>query len=314
MNGHDDRKRARDTKKSSSTPVKRSQAKPRKRARPADVQQLQASAGNALTTRGIKRRRPPFAFRYSIDGPPVMTTLLAAPGGLVQYPAGGLPSAGDAWRVLLVKNAAAADLPTETHRAIGQSAVMGIGPNDAARLLRLAHGAWEWLHLVAFSIAPTHVDALSAKSMTTIDRTGQPQQISENLVLGTAAANTAMLSYETVIKSVLRKNPALRLDLFVSAHKRDHVVQLAAGPVTVPAATRIDYHLNFRNGELASAPVVLAFDSRSHHRPSQAEYAAVEEALEAHASEIVAGRVEGLRTEGFTALERKSKRRRIGEQ
>jgi hypothetical protein len=182
-----------------------------------------------------------------------------------------------------------------------------VSPNAAAHALGLPapnNRAWEWLHLVAFSIRQTHIDAPSAQSMNLIQRTGQPQQIRENLVLGTAAANTAMLSYETAIKTIMRHDPSLKLDLFVAAHKEDRIATNTRGQqVAVPVATRIDYHFMFRAADgRVTPPVILAFDTMDHRPPPRSEYGEVVTALAQHLQHALSGGVHGMQTTGFTAV------------
>ncbi len=217
----------------------------------------------------------PFAFRYDKNGQLTMRPIARGAGGSVTYPVGGLKNQymknkyGRSMRRVYALGIGKDDLPKEEKRKVTQTTVMdGISPNAAARALKYAcptEKSWEWLHMVAFSIGQTHVGDLSKSSKSLIKRTGQRQQISENLVLGTAAANTEMLSYETRIKEQLQQNSHLRLYLTVMADKTDETVE----NVTIPVARRISYHFYFQTGDNTyTAPVIVEFDTRSHHKPS----------------------------------------------
>lgn len=61
--------------------------------------------------------------------------------------------------------------------------------NDVAKMLGLPAVGWEWLHLIAFTLGGNEGKA----------------QVPENLVLGTAAANTAMMCLERFVKTMLAK-------------------------------------------------------------------------------------------------------------
>lgn len=233
---------------------------------------------------------PPFPFRYGNSGPNYMSTVVSDKTGFVQYPMSGLPqnSKTPQTQISIVSGSSYDDMPTSSHRNVTQSQVMDyVSPNAAAKTLGFncpTSRSWEWLHLVAFSIRETHVNGLSAQSMKLMERTDQPQQIRENLVLGTAAANTAMLSYEAVIKKIMADNPSWKLDLWVCAHKTDHKVYNNSGKkVTIPVGTRIDYHFFFTTGDgKVIPPVCLAFDTRSHQKPPKSEYGEIYEALAKH--------------------------------
>ncbi len=249
----------------------------------------------------------PFPLRYAREGPDAMETVASGAGGLVQYPRMGLPEAGGVPQLSVVAGSAFDDLARSGRRAVTQVAIMHASPNEAARTLGLpmpTPRSWEWLHLVAFSIGQTHIDAPSAQSINLIQRTDQPQQIRENLVLGTAAANTAMLSYETAIKQVMREEPRLQLDLFVAAHKEELPVHGTRGEsVMVPVATRIDYHFLFRAPDgRVTPPVVLAFDTRSHQPPPLSEHTAILAALHQHLHHAFSAGVHGLQTTGLTPV------------
>jgi len=225
---------------------------------------------------------PPFPFRYNPNSGTTMETVTSGIGGLVQYPKGGIPQVEDTNNQMSFSvGHGDKNLPTSSKRNITQTQIMGnISPNEAARELRLSCPtplSWEWLHLVAFSIGQTHVGNLSQKSEALITRTNQPQQISENLVLGTAAANTEMLSYETKIKQLLTKNKAWKLNLVVFAHKKDVIVK----GISIPVATRISYHFYFETGSNTyTSPVIVEFDTQSHEKPATKSYEEVCVALQ----------------------------------
>lgn len=247
----------------------------------------------------------PFPWRYS-GTDDYMDTNTNNSGGFVQYPSSGLPEhLGEYQQTSLVSGSAYQDLQQGSKRAITQTSVMGnISPNVAAQTLCLPEGAWEWLHLVAFSIKQTHIDSLSVQSMNLIKRTNQPQQIRENLVLGSAGANTAMLTYESLIKSFMRKRPAWALDLYVNADV--DVVYLPVKGLSIPVAKRIDYHFQFRTdkGEV-TPPVILAFNPMDIMAPSLSEYGRVTEMLRKFLTDYpitTPDGFKGLNTHGFLEL------------
>ncbi|HEY9611221.1 DUF4157 domain-containing protein [Allocoleopsis sp.] len=235
---------------------------------------LDTSTGTSYT--------PPFPFRYNQSGDTTMETVTSGMGGLVQYPKGGVSQGEDTNNQMsFAVGHGYDDLPTSSKRNITQTKVMdNISPNEAARKLGFAIPtslSWEWLHLVAFSIGQTHVGDLSQKSQDLIKRTNQPQQISENLVLGTAAANTEMLSYETNIKRWLTKDQAWKLNLFVNARKQDLIVD----GISIPVATRISYHFYFETGpNTYTAPVIVEFNTQSHDKPATKSFEEVCKALD----------------------------------
>lgn len=242
----------------------------------------------------------PFPFRYNKSGEHAMETFQNDGGGFVQYPSTGLPGLqGHGNQMSLVSGSAYDDLQKGSKRNVTQSAVMGnVSPNAAAKALKLGDGAWEWLHLVAFSIKQTHVSSVSAQSLKLMDRTNQPQQIRENLVLGSAGANTAMLTYESLIKNFMKERPNWTLDLFVSADIKHAKVD----GVTIPVANRIDYHFQFRteDGEV-TPPVILAFSPLDPTKPTLEEFASVVENLqkflESHPVKVED--FKGMQTDGF---------------
>lgn len=248
----------------------------------------------------------PFPFRYAQSGSNYMSTVTSGSGGLVHYPSTGLPQpkGTESSQVSVASGVSFGDMPTGHKRAVQQSAVMdNVSPNAAASALGLecpTSTSWEWLHLVAFSIKETHVSSLKAQSMQLMKRTHQPQQIQENLVLGTAAANTAMLTYETVIKQIMKANPDWTLALYVAAHVERPTVRNPRGQsVQIPVCTRIDYHFYFTTGDgRVVPPVILAFNTLSHDKPTKSEYSEVSDALKAHIKQALAVKqpVQGINT------------------
>lgn len=71
--------------------------------------------------------------------------------------------------------------------------------NDVAKMLGLPPVGWEWLHMIAF----------------TLGGYGGEAQVPENLVLGTAAANTAMMCLEGFVKKMLAKGHFERAEIGV---------------------------------------------------------------------------------------------------
>jgi hypothetical protein len=220
---------------------------------------------------------PPFPFRYNPNGGTTMEMVTSGMGGLVQYPSEGIPHTEDTNNQMsFAVGHGYGDLPTGSKRNITQTKVMdNISPNEAANKLGFKCPtplSWEWLHLVAFSIGQTHVGDLSQTSQDLIQRTNQPQQIRENLVLGTAAANTEMLSYETKIKRLLTKNQAWKLNLVAIASKTDFTVNT----ISIPVATRISYHFYFETGSNTyTPPVIVEFDTQSHDKPATKSFETV---------------------------------------
>ncbi|WP_392482105.1 DUF4157 domain-containing protein [Nostoc sp. C110] len=245
-----------------------------------EVRQLVGAA--PLDTSTDTSYTPPFPFRYDPSGGTTMETVTSGMGGLVQYPKGGVSQGEDTNNQMSFSvGHGYNDLPSGSKRNITQTKVMdNISPNAAAHKLGFECPtplSWEWLHLVAFSIGQTHVGDLSQKSKDLIQRTNQPQQISENLVLGTAAANTEMLSYETKIKRLLSKDQAWKLNLVVNARKQDFIVD----GISIPVATRISYHFNFETGiNTYTPPVIVEFNTQSHDKPATKSFEEVCKALD----------------------------------
>lgn len=256
---------------------------------------------------------PPFPWRYGDEntGKSHMNTVSSGEGGLVQYPQTERPKMiqNDQKQISVASDSQYKDLPTTSKRNISQIDVMDkVSPNQAAKELGLEYPgekSWEWLHLVAFSISPTHIDGPSIDSLKLIEKTDQPQQIKENLVLGTAAANTAMLSYETQIKQLMKNNPTWKLNLYTNANKDIKTVKSKNGKeIKIPVATSIDYHFYFEiptnseknNKDQYVGPVILKFDTLSHNKPNKSDYAEVVKALQALQPVDVANRLKGINT------------------
>ncbi len=254
--------------------------------------------------------RVPFPFRFASTGSYMMHQVVNNGGGFVQYPYSGLPQAfGQAHQISLVSGSNFSDLQQGTQRKKSQSAVMGyISPNDAAGALGLGAGSWEWLHLVAFSIRETHVSSITVNSRNLIERTNQPQQIQENLVLGSVGANTAMLTYETMIKNTMRIRPSWKLDLFVAAD----IEQMDFNGRKIPVANRIDFHFQFRTEQdNVMPPVILAFNPKDPKAPTRQEFQNVTASLERFLNENpvnIPGFL-GLGTEGYEQVKVVNKKR-----
>ena len=198
-------------------------------------------------------------------------------GGFVQEPRTGAPAPSESWQHAVVHDRGFADLTQGSDRVIGQIEVMGgVSPNVAAKSLGLPTGRWEWLHLVAFSIGVTHADNLSAHSWKLIERSDRPTQIPENLVLGTHETNTVMLTYETIIKDILREHQDWKLELWVGGH----IEKRPMGGHIIPVGTRIDYHFLFKTSHgRVSRPFIVTFDPLSHSQPPQSEYDQMRQSL-----------------------------------
>jgi hypothetical protein len=185
-------------------------------------------------------------------------------------------------RSSLIAKSVRGNLPADRKRAIQQTKIMGISPVVAAAILGLPNatkGNWEWLHMVAFSIKITHSSELSDKSRLSIQRTAQPQQIRENLALGTAASNTEMLSWETAIKRVMAKYKGITLQLIAMPLIEIHHVDTIA----VPVCHFLRYHFHFEyqdhDHQIISAPVMVDFDTQTHTKPSAASFKKVSDAV-----------------------------------
>lgn len=232
--------------------------------------------------------RLPFPFRYdnSANAPTTMS-IESTPGGFLSKPVNHQPY----WqqqdyqvKQSIAYNISYDDMPTGGKRAVSQGDIMGVSPNVAAKLLKLSNPQfpyWEWLHMIAFSIKPTHVDELSEESSDLLERTNQPQQISENLVLGTAASNTEMLSWETAIKSFAKKYPYLQLQLVAIPVIENRVVVVDGDTVTIPVCVRMKYDFNFSNPKTfqMTSPFVIVFDTLSHTKPSSESFETVKAAI-----------------------------------
>lgn len=255
---------------------------------------------------------PPFSFRYdrTNQGGGHMGGIDNS-GGMVQYPHGGLPQQNedDISQISINTGSTYDDLTKTSKRGITQSASMGyVSPNSAADEIGFecpTTRSWEWLHLAAFSLGVTHVPEISATSRTLIERIGQPQQIPENLVLGSAAANTAMLTYESEIKGLMQQNPTWKLHLWVNAQTQEHQADNSKGVAkSIRVASRIDYHFYFANGNDIVGPVVLAFNPMSHDKPTLNEYQTATAMLQqvAQKTTTVSNQPHGIKTNGMVGF------------
>lgn len=148
----------------------------------------------------------------------------------------------------------ASELQHGSVRDRDQVATTGLSPNLAAQSAGLPPGPYEWLHLVAFSIGETHVGQISAESRAWLEKSDQAQQITENMVLGSKAANTAMIEFESFIKQTMKADPSLRLNLVVYADVQQDVCQNKV----FNWARSIRYHFNFVMPNNSLSPPFLA--------------------------------------------------------
>jgi hypothetical protein len=256
------------------------------------------------TIQRMENTRQPFPFRYDQQGTQSTMTMEETIGGFISRPVG----ASTDWQTEeMVTEVSAAvdighsDMPTGSKRAVTQGVIMGISPNVAANALGLSkpyYPNWEWLHLVAFSISPTHVGELSEDSSDLLERTNQPQQLRENLVLGTAASNTEMLSWETVIKKAA-KHYGLLLQLIVYPTVMNY--QVDGG--TVPVCQRMKYHFIFLTPDRgkSTVPFIIEFDTLSHDKPTKVSFEAVVDQVTKACESLVSlpHGITGIRTESM---------------
>ncbi len=237
---------------------------------------------------GYDGKLPPFVFRYDVGDEFALDLNSKEKGGIIYNPKMEISENDEKsnWQMSFVEGSRHDDLQKGSKREISQGDVMDkTSPNKAAKQLGFdcpSKLSWEWLHLVAFSLGETHVGELSKGSKALIRRTGQPQQIRENLVLGTAAANTAMLSFETEIKEQMKQNKDLRLRLVVSARKDDMSVKNEKNEkVKIPVGNLIKYDfVFFDDNNKVSPPVLITFDLRDHQKPTVSEYGSVVETIQ----------------------------------
>jgi hypothetical protein len=218
---------------------------------------------------------PPFPWRYSPGTQNLMSTMQSDQSGFVASSSPDSKSIlSPDMQISIASHDSFSSLTETRKRAVQQSAVMGgISPNVAAEKLGLVcptNRSWEWLHLVAFSISPTHLgDFISPESVTLMKRYHQPQQIRENLALGTAAANTAMLTYETIIKSIMKAHPTWKLRLWAAAKIDWRIVN----DKRIPVSQQINYHFFFIvDPKHTSPPIILTFDTMNHIKPTRLEF------------------------------------------
>lgn len=98
--------------------------------------------------------------------------------------------------------------------------------NDVAKMLGFPAVGWEWLHLIAFTLGGNEGEA----------------QVPENLVLGTAAANTAMMCLEGFVKKMLSKGHFEKAEI--------GVVKLPMAPKCGWITQNIGYTVKFVRGGL----------------------------------------------------------------
>ena len=169
------------------------------------------------------------------------------------------------------QNTIQGDLST-TQRTLSATAVARQLGAQGVTELQGDSGLWEWLHLVAFSIGPSHVLGLSDASRQWLGTSEQTAQITENLILGTKEANTAMLTFETGLKKFLQLDPScsVTLAVYTTGIKYVDVPSLDAR-VPVARALKFDYFFVVGPNQV-TAPASLTFDLFSHSAPSFAEF------------------------------------------
>lgn len=260
--------------------------------------------GPKTTKKKKNSSKIPFPWRYSGKDDYMKQTEKDL-GGYVAYPSSGFKAEqyGGEHQGSFVVGSKFDDLQKGSKREVTQSSVMGMSPNEAAKALNLGDGDWEWLHLVAFSIKQTHTSGFSAESMRIFSRTNQPQQISENLVLGSAGANTAMLTYESLLKDVMRKNTDWTLSLSVQAD----VKRINVNNIIIPVAQLISFDFQFTTPDKKiTPPIVLKFNPLSPVAPSADEYHRVCSELKKFIEEqqvpLPQGGIHGIHTTGFHAF------------
>lgn len=264
------------------------------------------------------RAQLPFPHRYNrrVNAQSTINVIQRV-GGFVVVPHGDNSSVSPIVKVTpqlaVVVGSAYKDMPSGHKRAITQNQVMGnLSPNVAAGKLGLESPYfpnWEWLHLVAFSIRPTHVPSLSKRSKEGIRKHRQVQQIRENLVLGSAAANTEMLTWETQIKEIARQNPRLSLQLVASADVSHEEVVVKGRTYSLSLCHRIRYHFQFRHAGRGhiTAPIIVEIDGTSTTKPSSMSFEDVTVLI----NHAIRGMValdelpQGIRTEKFHELKKR---------
>jgi hypothetical protein len=142
-------------------------------------------------------------------------------------------------------------------------------------IAKLPGGNWEWLHLVAFSIGPNKVLGLSDASSTWLESHEQTAQISENLILGTKEANSAMLTFETALKNLLVKYEC-EVNLVVLCMVQKIKLKKFSADIPVANELKFEYQFVFRpqNGDtvLYTSPASITFSLISHQPPSFGEF------------------------------------------
>jgi hypothetical protein len=250
----------------------------------------------------------PFAFRYDRTSTSSTMTEEKLTGGFISRPIGSMPywqQEPMASKIAVAKDITHSDMPTGEKRKTTQVKIMEISPNEAAKALKLTkpeYPNWEWLHMIAFSIKPTHVDSLSEESSSLLKRTGQPQQISENLVLGTSASNTEMLSWETGIKAAAKRYK-LSLQLVAMPVFMKHTVDADGDEITIPVCHRMKYHFQFADQatKKVSSAFIVEFDTLSHTKPSSKSFQDILNTLESEIGNMttVATLPLGIRTDAM---------------
>ncbi len=207
------------------------------------------------------------------------------------------------------------NLTKTSKRAVSQVSVMfGLSPNKVAEAAGFEKGGgWEWLHLVAFSFGHQYVSSLSDSSLSLFRKTKQQQQIPENLVLGTAAANTAMLQVESAIKASLAGQPDLQLQLWAHASENSHEATVDGDTWFFKSCDEIRYHFRFfkryhdADGierELSTGAIIMTFDPFSHVRPLKTEYSQVHQEIVEFSRRLyeLSNPTQGIRTGGMVGM------------
>ncbi|PUZ22120.1 hypothetical protein GA0116948_11161 [Chitinophaga costaii] len=151
-------------------------------------------------------------------------------------------------------------------RRPSQDALMA--KNSANAIANAAYGqgmsdvrAFEWLHLIAFSFGLGTADKL------------ETAQIADNLVLGTAAANSQMLIYEASIKSIIQADPQLLAEVSVLVKHQKIKDNLYARWLV----SEISYHITFLKNNQTVAKFQLVFNPFHAFQPSVGEYLLVKQ-------------------------------------
>jgi hypothetical protein len=118
--------------------------------------------------------------------------------------------------------------------------------------------SYEWLHLIAYSMGPAKYQ--------------QTPQNSENLVLGTTACNTMMMAYENLIKSQVKKEDYLEINVKKTLVYLGKTKNKKKDVYASWLASRIEYtYCIINDGEIKFVETI-AFDPFQRIVPSFGEY------------------------------------------